>query len=66
MKRVVIGIPYSTQTTSTNFETSGHCCEVLTASTLNVEALDLRSHANQVKEVQETGQERRLYREEGV
>ena len=55
VKRAGIGIPDPTQTAPANFETPEHCCEVLTASLLNGEALDLRAHATQVKEGRDAG-----------
>ena len=50
MKQARIGIPDLTQTAPVNFEMSEHCCEVLTVSLLNREALDLREHTTQTKE----------------
>ena len=44
-----IWIPYLNQTAPDNFETSEHCCEVLTASLLVRKALDLRAHATRAK-----------------
>ena len=65
MKRAGIGIPYPTQTSPTNFYMLDQCCEVLTASLLNGEALDIRTYNTQVREGNEAGQERRLDRDEG-
>ena len=64
MKRAGIGIPDPTQTILANFETSENCCEVLTASLLNGEALDLREHATQVREGRKAGRGRRVDMEE--
>ena len=61
MKREGIGIPYPTQTAPANFDTSEHCCEVLTEYMINGEALYLRSHTNQVWGV-EAGRDSRVYR----
>ena len=49
VKRKVIGIPDPTQTTPDNFEMVEHCCEILTDSLLNIEAMDIISHTTQVK-----------------
>ena len=60
MRWLVIGIPYLTYTTPNNFETSNHRYEVLVASLLNGEVLNLRSHTTLVKEGSEAVQDRRL------
>ena len=65
MKRAEIGIPYPTHTAPVNFETSDNCCGVLTYSLLNREALDIRSHSNQLRYVIEAGWEKRMDRNEG-
>ena len=64
MNQARIGIPDPIQTTPDTFETSKHCCEVLTASLNNIKALDLREHATQLREGSDAGQERRVDREE--
>ena len=49
VKRVVIGITDPTANSLANFDILKHCFEVLVASLLNVEALDLRSRVDQVR-----------------
>ena len=44
MNQADIGIPDPTQTAPTKFEMLDKCCEVLTQSLLNREALDLREN----------------------
>ena len=58
MKRAGIWISGPTQTASANFEMSESSCEVLTASLLNREVLDLMAHATQVNEVIEEWRKR--------
>ena len=49
-KRAGIGIPEPTQTATANFEMSEHCCEVLNASLLNGDALDIKEHSNHIRD----------------
>ena len=65
MKRVGIGIPDPTQTSSATFDTSEHFCDVFTASLINGEALNIRAHAPQVDYGREVGQEMGMGRKEG-
>ena len=62
MNRSGIGIPDPIKTSPTNFETLEHCCEVLTASLIDGEALDLRAHSTKMKEGRESGRELGLER----
>ena len=55
-----IGIMYPTQTVHANFETLEHCYEVFITSLLNGKALNLRAHANQVREGCEVGRDRKV------
>ena len=57
-------IPDPTQTATVNFNTSKQLCEVLTASLINREALEIRAHATQVTEGRAAGQKRKMNREE--
>ena len=45
-----IGITYPTHTATANFEMSEHCCEVLNASLLNGDALDIKEHSNHIRD----------------
>ena len=55
MKREGIGIPDPAHTAPANFDMSEQLCEFLTKYLLNGEELDLRSHANQLRECNEVG-----------
>ena len=66
MKRVVIGIPYSTHNLPANFKALKRCCEVLTNSMLNGYTLDIKEHASQLREGGcELGRGGRVDREDG-
>ena len=65
MKKASVGITDPNQTALSNFELSYHYCEILTASILNREALNLRKNANEVRERREAGQEMRVDRKKG-
>ena len=65
MKRARIGILYPSHTAPANFEMLEHFCEVITASLINGEALNIRAHAPQVDYGREVGQEMGMGRKEG-
>ena len=60
-----IGIPDPTHTTPSNFDTLEHYCEFLTEYLMGVEELNLRAHKNKMREGNESGRERGVYRQEG-
>ena len=65
MNREDIEIQDPTQTALANFEMLENRCEVLTASLINGEALDIRVITTQVREGGNAGHKRRVDREEG-
>ena len=65
VKQAGIGIPDPNQTVPTNFETLEHCYEILTPSTTNGEALNLRAHTSQVRKGRDVGMDSRVNRDEG-
>ena len=59
-----IGIQEPTQRASTNFDMSKHCCYFPITFLFNKGAMDLRTHATQVREGNKPGRKRRFVRDE--